>query len=224
MRTRVLFLGATVVVLAMAGSLQAYGLAFTTTNWSASFPGDVLDDDPLVPDVDPLPDPGTDPHGGVYPGDSVAFTGQNGTFASGDTVQIGTITFDPDWTWAQSGADWLQFYYDFGIPTGLSIDGTAVAFSVPAQLQVTWFFDTLVVNPGSAQFTVGSNLVEIATQAINFPEAGEWEINNSWTYTAPVMATFTVTEIAPVPEPASMTILGLGILGLAGVRRLRKRA
>jgi len=43
--------------------------------------------------------------------------------------------------------------------------------------------------------------------------------NNS---SAAVIGSFQLVEIAPVPEPATMLLFGLGLLGLAGVNRRKQ--
>lgn len=103
------------------------------------------------------------------------------------------------------------------LPGGIFTNGFSSIFPVSADRDVTattvgFNFISLQISPGAT-----SVVFIISTNAITFT-AGDAEVIGGG---AATVASFQPLAAAAVPEPASVALMGAGLIALAGIRRLR---
>ena len=110
----------------------------------------------------------------------------------------GEMWWDLDYEWAEITTD--------GISETLEVDGVMYAF------HVIWV-DLLEDAIASLN---GDGMLQVTVTAINDPTRPE-EVSDFWW-----MRSTLKVDARRIPEPGTLSLLGLGLLGVAGARRLRK--
>lgn len=230
-----IFLLAAIVALAMMGSAQALEINYTVGGTGPmQFPGS------LITGIDP---PADAPHvldGQGYPGDTIEFSGYSGTInidpGSSAVAQVNTLHWTVDWTYQGTNetaaddwtGDWPEMFHDVVAARSISFGGGGGgAISQQGLLENGWEDDFLQFYAGpTSSFVVDGYWVYVTPLALApVGTTGDtWNQNGGPWIQADrnVMALFEVGDLAPVPEPATMGLMGLGLAGLM-VTRIRKR-
>jgi hypothetical protein len=224
---KTLLCAAMVIALATMGSAHALSIGYTVDVWGPTH----------YPSGHTIPgDAPWGPNG--YPGDTVQLATYTGTFdltpGSTSSHKIDTLLWTIDYTYNGTNGtaaddspplgDWPELQFNIAIARGISFAGGASgSLSQPGLLRTNWFNDYLSLGNGSvSSFVVQGYQVDVMPLGLLEVGGSNFKGSNPWVQpNRDVMAQFTVSS-APVPEPASMALLGMGIAGLV-VTRIRKR-
>jgi len=217
------------MVLAVTGSAQADSISYTVgSTGPMHFPGNTVPAGAYsVPDN--------------YSGDAVQLFSGSGSITLADgwtgTGIVNTVRltiwhtyagtdddpyndFDANW----NPLDWDILHFPFAATRDISFGAEPAAGSIsqPGLLDVTWDGDYLSFAQGTqTSFIVQGFQVNVTPLATVTPLHG-WDPTGQQ-IDADMYAQFDVS-LAPVPEPASMGILGMGLLGLVVTRMRRRQA
>ena len=110
-------------------------------------------------------------------------------------------------------------YADFGLAFGFYSD-IYTGGSSDTSIDYTWYTDTQFNNDGYEHFFIAYDQINHATAIYLEDQRGGFVEGDS----VDLMVTTTDVTPAPIPEPATMLLLGTGLAGLVAARRRRKAA
>lgn len=156
--------------------------------------------------------------------------GPAGTFLGSftvDKINFNTLTYGSTYdTWLQgsltnaNGLTWLT-----AIPSGFITSTTTGTFM---QLTGSGYFNanTAITHDDGFYLTLGSTTYDYSTPTYTRTDtlnnaAGVYNFTLNYGAWNGFPETL-IVDIAPVPEPATMLLLGLGLMGVAGIRRFKK--
>lgn len=145
---------------------------------------------------------------------SAASSSRNFSGTGSFVALLNPLTFQTGFTGFNSAG-----LHDFTFSQNLTINGVTKTLNLVGQISIGQLVDTVrVVSAAPLTFTFNTFSVTVNVLPTSIDGFGTGDVCGS------LNAEFVVTNNNPVPEPATMTLLGLGLAGVAAKLRKRRRS